>query len=249
MNTINHDGERNMDRTIISIDGRKVWATPEQVEAVAVLLDTRKGGVAAVEGYSPSTNWITPPVQNIQFISRINYGKMLERKKAALEGLSLADVADAIAREPKLADLSSAEQRSLFHEALDAELASIETTQSGDRSDARRQASDRCFIRISEGVRVHLETEKVNGETHPVLTNGHPTIKSIMVEAFFLNTTTVVEGVRKPVNSKPLTLMKQAIREAIDKPGVSFKNLSLKEDNFKALKVDKQTILPEGLTA
>lgn len=237
------------DRTLISIDGQNVWAAPEQVEAVATLLETRKGGVAAVEGYSPSTDWVKRPIQNIQFISRVDYGKMLARKQEALEALSIADVADAIAKEPKLAELSHAEQRSLFMEALNAELASIEKTQSGDRSDAHRKGHDRCYIGIGDGVKVHLETEKRDGIKVPVLTNGYPTVDSIMVNAFFLNTKTIVEGERKVVNSRPLTLMKKAVQRAIDKPGVSLKTLSLKADNFKTLKIDKQAILPEGLSA
>jgi len=243
--------KQNMNnRTLIKIDDQNVWANADQVEAVATLLETRKGGVAAVEGYQPSSkDWITTPTMNVQFISRISYAKMMERKAAALATVSLADVKDAIAAEPKLSSLTGIEQRALFAEALNAELASIEKTQSGDRSDARRQASDRCFIRISDGIRIHLETEKRDGETHPVLMNGYPTIASILVEAHFLNTTYVVEGQRKVVNSRPLTLMKNAIRRAIDRPGVSFRSLSLKSDNFTSLKVDKRTILPEGLTA
>lgn len=241
-------------RTLIKIDGQNVWANAEQVSAVATLLETRKGGVAAVKGYRPSSDWIERPTQNIQFISRVDYGKMLGRKKAALESLSLADVRGAVAKEPKLAELPAAEQRQLFSQAVNSELASIDRTESGDRSDAHRQGHDANYINMGGGVKVHLVTEKKDSGPHkdlkrPVLTDGYPTIDSIMVNAFFLNVTTVVEGERKVVNSKPLTLMKKAVRRAIDRPGVTLKTLSLKEDNFEALHIDHQTIIPEGLEA
>lgn len=243
-----------MERTIIEIEGRKVWASPQQVNAISALLEARKGGMAAVEEYSPSTGWETRPVQNIQFISRVDYTKMRARKRAALEALSLADVKDAIADDPKLAALPAAEQRSMFSEAVNAELASIDRTDSGDRSDGHRKGHDACYINIDTGVKVHLVTEKMTdgpdkGLKRPVLTDGIPTVDSIMVSAFIIHRKTLVEGEQKKVNSRPLTLMKQAVARAIDKPGISLKTLSLKHDNFGTVRVDHQTIIPEGLSA
>lgn len=235
--------------TLINVDGQDVYATPRQIEAITTLLEARKGGVASVVGYVPSSNWIESPVQNIQFISRFSYAKLRERKRLALESLSIADVRDSIKSEPKLAALTEGDARNVFHDRLNRELASIEKTDSGNRDDAHRQAHDRCYINLSEGVKVHLVTEKDDdGIMQPVLTNGRPTVASIMISAIFLNVKTVKEGKRKVVNSGPPVLMSKAIEKAIDKPGISYRTLSLKDDNFERLVIDHKAILPEGLS-
>lgn len=233
-----------MNNTILTINGQKVWATEAQYDAMIVLNETRKGGMATVHGYIPKTNWKECPIQNIQFISRFSTLKMYERQIAALKALRF-DQLD-LSKEPKLAALTEDEAREIFQQRKDKEIASKEKTLSNDRSDAYRQSHDRNYIQVSEGIKVHLITETGDdGLKHPVLTDGLPAVSSIMVSAIFLNTTTVKEGTRKVVNSGAPVLMSKAIQDAINRPGLVFRALSLKADNFDSLMIDKETVIPD----
>jgi hypothetical protein len=244
----NAPGIANMTHTVLNLNGTDVLATDKEIAALNILMETRKGGFASVNGYKPSTNWVEAPTQNIQFMSRVSTERLYNRRVKALETLTFADVANHIASDTKLAAMSHTDLLALFNDRRQMEVDSMVKTLEGDRSDAHRQGHDRCYVHVTQGVKVNLVTEKgADGLKHPVLTNGLPTVASIMVSALFLNVTTVMEGVRKVVNSGAPVRMSNIIAKAVDKPGLSIKMLSLKPDNFDTLTIDKQTILPEHI--
>lgn len=235
-------------KTLIVTDFGKVWASAQQAEAIAALEQTRKGGFARVYGYKPSTDWVESPVQDISLITRFSTEKLYQRKRAALDSISFNDVKPAIAANPKLAALSVDKQRALFHERLEQEVESLTKTLDGDRSDAHRQAHDRCYLRIADGIKVHFVTEKgADGLMHPVLTDGFPTVASIMIMYLENSKVTRVAGVRKVVNSGASVLMKNAISKLLNEKSVGIKTLSLKEDNFERLVIDKEVVLKEDV--
>ena len=237
-----------MTHKIVSINGTEVWATEKEIAALTILSETRKGGFASAIGYRPSTNWIEAPTQNIQFMSRVSTERLYARRIKALEALTFADVANHIASDPKLAAMSHNDLLTLFNDRRQMEVDSMTKTLEGDRSDAHREGHDRCYVSVCQGVKVNLVTEKgEDGLKHPVLTDGIPTVASIMVTALFLNVTTVVEGVRKVVNSGAPVRMSKIIAKAVDKPGLTIKMLSLKADNFDAITIDRETILSGDL--
>jgi len=223
-----------------------LYATMEQIAALAILKDTRKGGVASVQGYVPSTNWIDKPVQNIQFISRINTERLYKRHIEALNALSYGDIADTIAKDDKLAAMTHTDLLALFESRRDMEVASKEKTLSGDRSGAHRAGHDRCYLSVDTGIKVNLMTSKGDdGLQHPVLSNGYPMIATIMVSAFFLKVTTVKEGTRKTVNSGAPVRMSNIIKSVLNQAGLNLKMLSLKADNFDRLTIDKNVIVAD----
>lgn len=235
-------------KTLIVTPEGKVWASQQQAETLEALTQTRKGGFARVYGYKPSTDWVTSPVQDIVAVTRFSTAKLYERKRKALESITFADVADAIAANPKLAALTATDARKLFDERKAQEIESIETTQAGDRSDAHRQGHDRCYMHLADGVKVNYETEKgKDGLMHPVLTDGFPTVASIMLTYLENSKVTRVPGVRKVVNSGASVLMKNAIATKLNERSVGIKTLSLKEDNFERLVIDGEVILKEDV--
>lgn len=235
-------------KTLIVVPGGKVWATAQQAATLEALTLTRKGGFARVYGYRPSSDWVTPPVQDILMVTRFSYAKLLERKENALNCITFADVQPIIAKVPKLAALSEQEQRDLFVERKDDMIASINKTQDGDRSDAHRQGHDRCYLNLADGVKVNYDTAKgLDGLMYPVLTDGFPTVASIMISYLENSKVTRVEGVRKVVNSKPPKLMSNAIESLLNKRSVKLKMLSLKEDNFERLTIDGEVVLREDV--
>lgn len=243
------------DSILTSIGEKLVHATQQQIDAIEVLTATRKGGCASVVGYRPANKWEPDarPVQNIQFLSRTSTAKLYERKMKTLEAISFADVRDAIDSDPKLSKLSDTLLLETFQARLGKEFKSMAKTLDGDRSDAHRQGHDRCYIHISEGIKVNLETHKsekdADGKTHqiPVLTNGNPTVKSIMVSALYLNVNTTTEGTRKYPKSGPDVLMSNAIQRYINKNTLQIKMISLKPDNFQSLTIDKNVLLPSDI--
>lgn len=228
------------------LNGKQVWMTNSQAEALEVLEEANRGGCAAVTGYVPSTGWIERPVKNIQMLTRFSYTNLLQRKRDALEAITFEDVQPHIIEGSKLDALNEDAQRETFDKRKAQELASIDKTLSGDRSDSHRQGHDRCYAQFAEGVKVHLETRKgTDGLMHPILKDGHPVVKSIMVNFLELNSTTVKEGERKIVNSGASVLMRNAINKVLNQRSVGIKSLSLKEDNFEKLSIHHDVIVPE----
>lgn len=237
-------------KILTSIGDTLVHATQQQIDAIEVLQQTRKGGCASVKGYKPKTNWKKDcqPTQNIQFLSRVSTANLYARKIAALEAVSFADIKANAAKDPVLAKLSDTDLMSTFHIRLDFEI----TGMAGKRSNAHTAAHERNYIKISEGIKVNLDTAATkdeNGDVRqlPVLTNGHPTVKVIMVSALFLNVTTTVEGVRHYPNSKAPVRMSNIIKGIINKSTLQLKMLSLNPDNFDSLTIDKNVILPSDI--
>ena len=224
--------------------------TQAQADTLDVLASLNKGGIGAVKGYRPTTGYVPgkSPVQDMQILTRFEYGKLNARKRAAMESIKFADVAEDIAKSPKLKALPAGACLDLFNTAKEAALASIDKTAAGDRDDAHRQGHDRCYARICDGVKVHLVTEKGDDKLmHPVLTDGLPTLASIMVPYLELNKTVRVAGEYKIVNNGPKVLMDKIIERKLNARSVGYKTLSLKEGNFEALHVGKKSITPDDL--
>lgn len=224
--------------------------TPAQAETLDRLSALRKGGFGSVKGYRPTTGYVPgkTPVVDMQIITRFETNKLYTRKRAALEAITFADVAEDIAKADKLRALPSGECLDLFNKAKAAAIESIDKTLEGDRSDAHRQGHDRCYSRVADGVKVHLVTEKgADGLMHPVLTDGLPTLASIMVPYLEINRTVRVPGEYKVVNSGPKVLMDNVIAKHMNARSVGYKTLSLKEGNFESLAVGKQNITPDDL--
>lgn len=228
-------------------EGNKFWMTQAQCNALELLEDAHAGGCASIKGYVPETGYIERPTIDVQFISRFNYTRLLERRKAALEAITFEDVQPHLT-DAKFASKSEDDLREIFADRKAMELASIQKTLDGDRSDAYRQGHDRCYKKIADGVDVHLVTAKgEDGLMHPVLTDGYPTVKSIMLSHLELNRKVIKEGVKKVVNSGVPFLMGNAIKKVLNDRSVGFRRFSLKEDNFESLSISHSTIIPDDL--
>lgn len=226
---------------------RPFLCTQAQADVLDRLIALRKGGIGSVTGYRPTSGYVKSPTINLQFITRFETAKLYERKRKALEAIMFADCAEDIAKHPKLAALPSGECLNLFTACKEAAIASLQKTLDGDRSDSHRQGHDRCYIKVTDGVKVNLVTEKVNGIEQPVLTDGLPTAASIMLAYLEIKRTVITEGERKVVNSGPKVLMDKIIESKMNKTSVSYRTLSLRPDNFDSLVVDRQRFTPEDL--
>lgn len=242
--------DNSMNLTTYKNGDKPFRCTQAHADTLDRLATLRKGCIGSVKGYRPTTGYVAgkTPVVDLQIITRFETGKLYARKVAALEAITFSDVAEDIAKHAKLAALPSGECLTLFNTAKSAAIASLNKTLEGDRDDAHRQGHDRCYARIADGVKVHFVTEKRDdGLMHPVLTDGLPTLASIMVPYLELNRTVRVEGEYKVVNSGPKVLMDNVIAKHMNARSVGYKTLSLKEGNFDALHVDRQSITPDDL--
>lgn len=228
---------------------RPFRCTQAQADMLDRLVTLNKGGIGSLNGYKPTTGYVPgkTPTVNLQIITRIETSKLYGRKVKAIEGITFADCATDIAKHAKLSALSAADCLKLFEDCKAAALASLNKTLDGDRSDAHRQGHDRCYIKLADGVKVNLVTEKVDGLEQPVLTDGLPTVAAILLTYLQLNKTVVVEGERKVVNSGPKVLMDKIIESKMNAKSVGIKTASLKADNFESLNVSKQTFTPDDL--
>jgi hypothetical protein len=207
--------------------GDKVVKISEKMVAVLELLkDCPNGGFATAVGYVSTSDRTVPEVADINFTSKFSYENLLKAKKAALENVNASDV-DATADEVEL-----------FENCKKAMLDSIETTLSGDRSDAYRTAHDTFYVHFDRGVKGHLKTAKIGKETVLVLEDGLPVVDSIMIDCLEVGRKVISEGVYKVVKNGPKVLMDKRIKKVLRNLKVKeFKTLSLKEDGFDTLKI------------
>lgn len=237
------------DNVLVTYGDKTFWVTKKQKQTLENLQSLHKGGVGAVQGYRPTTNYITPPVVNIQMITRFGVDKLYERKLDALKNISFNDVKDEINKDPLLSKLSETQQLKLFSERLNKEIESMSKTLSGDRSDAHRQGHDRCYAYICDGVKVHFETIKVNGLMEPVFYEGYPLADSIQLAYLELNREYVVKGEKKVVNSGESVRMQNCIESKLNQRSVGYRTLSLKSDNFDSLNVGGRKIKSSDVTS
>ena len=216
-------------------NGQKVWVSRKFAESLEVMSMLRGGGFAHVEEYEPSTDYVENPLVNITFISKFSTAKLYARKSDALKKLTFSDIT---IKGDKLESLDVDAQKTLFAECVAKMVESLQKTLDGDRSDAHRQGHDRCYVATSQGVKIHLDTVKgPDGHMVPILTDGHPTAKSIMVAMIETDRTIVKEGVKKTVKNGAKVQMDKCIERSLNSRSVSYRTLSLKEDNFKTLKM------------
>jgi hypothetical protein len=202
-----------------------------------------------VYGYVATSDRVKPETSNLTILTRFSTARLYERKSVALADITFSQVRDAIAKVPKLAALTEVKAIELFNSCKAKMTESMGKTLDGDRSDAHRQGHDRCYARVAEGIKVHYDTVKVDGLMQPVLTDGLPTVKSIMVHYLQIDKTVTVPGEYKVVNSGEKVLMDKVIESQLNSRSVSLKTLSLKEDNFDRLVVARKSYLPEDVSA
>lgn len=224
------------------------WVTMALANVLDVLRECGAGRFAAVLGYVPvGKDWIEAPCYDATFTSRVNVANLYARKLAALEGICFGDLAEAIARTPKLATLDSDTLAGIFAARKASEIASL----LGERPDteAHREGQARCHATVADGlphgVRVHYVTAKgSDGLMYPVLRDGLPVAESIRLTVLEQSRTYRKQGVRKVVNSGAPVLMGNAIRSLLNKRSVGLTSLTLR-DNFEAVRIDGHTIAPE----
>ena len=234
---------------LTDLNGQKFRATAEQAEALESLSVARQGGIATVYGYTATSDRVKPTVYDAQLITRFSVENLYKRKMAALSDLRFSDVKEYIDADPVLSKLPESELLTIFNTRKAKEVDSMNTTLTGDRSDAHRQGHDRCYARVADGIKVHFVTEKVEGIMQPVLTDGLPTVASIMVACLELNRNVREPGEYKVVKSGAPVLMSNAISKALNKRSVGLKFLSLKEGNFERLIVARKSYLPEDVAS
>lgn len=235
---------------LTDLNGNSFRATAQQAEAIESLTEARKGGIATVYGYRPASNYVTPPVHDLSILTRFSTANLYRRKLAALESVSFNDVAPHVNADPVLSKLDATAQQELFCERLRDTVNSLNTTLDGDRSDAHRQGHDRCYAHMGDGIKVHFVTAKgSDGLMHPVLTDGLPTVSSIMVAYLELSRNVREAGERKTVNSRAPKRMGNAIDRVLNSRSVGIRFLSLKVDNFDRLVVSRKSYLPEDVAS
>lgn len=228
-------------------DGRLVKVSARQAKAIEELANTRKGGCGSVIGYRPTSNWITPPVHDIQLISHFSMANLYKRRKAALEAVAYGDVAAKVAANEKFGGMKASEVLEIFEDRKSKMIASLTNTLDGGPTNAHQDAHKLCYAHFG-GVKVHLETKKVGDHKEPVITDGTVVCESILIPYLELNVTVREPGEhKKPPNSGAPVLMGKFIEGCLNARSVGFKQLSLKEDNFESFRTDRKEFLPEDV--
>lgn len=222
------------------------YAQASLLSVLETLAQCVAGRFAAVMGYVPvsSKDWLTVPKYDATFTSRFDTLKLYQRKRMALEAITLEMLADAIAKEPKLAELDHDALVALFTLRKSLMLQSLDGTR--EDTESMREGQARCHATVEQGlpagVRVHYQTVKGDdGLMHPVLLNGAPVAESIRLHAIVQSRRYIVKGERRKVNSGAPVLMSNAIASLLNRRSVSIASFTLR-DNFDAVRVDGHTI-------
>lgn len=234
-----------------STDGKEIWVTPTQAEALNSLTEAHGGGCASIHGYHVASGFVEPEVVDLQVLTRFSSAKLFQRKLEAIRNITFQDAMPAISNDEVLSKMPLKELKDLFDVRHAYETGTIEKTQDGDRSDAHRQGHDRCFATFGDGVKCHLFTEKNPADKlmYPIKLNGLPVLESIKLPILELNRKVIKEGVRKPPrNSGAPVRMSNAIKSVLNQRSVGYKTLALKEDNFDKLVISGMELIPENVS-
>jgi hypothetical protein len=237
-------GEKKMTMHRIAMGDKEVLATRKQIESLSILSVLRKGGIASVRGYRPTTDYVRSPVVNLSFISRFSLFNLYNRKIVALRSLSFDNIT---IKGDKVASLSREEQVALFESCKETMIQSMTKTLDGVRDDAHRIAHDTFYAKTADGIKVHLRTRKEGKETVLDLEDGLPVVDSIMVGMIELHREIVEEGEKKVVKNGAKVQMDKCIEKALNGRSVSYRTLSLKEGNFDSLRMDGETFTPDSI--
>ena len=229
-----------------SNDGRLVKVSARQAKAIEELSNTRKGGCGSVIGYRPSSNWITPPVHDIQLITHFSMKNLYKRRLEALEGVTYADVAAKVAADEKFGDLKASKVMEIFEDRKGKLIESLKRSLEDAPKNAHQEAHERCYAHIGD-VKVHLVTEKVDGIMQPIKVDGTVVCANILIPYLELNVTERQAGERKVVNSGAPVRMGNFIESCMNSRSVMLKQLSLKDDNFESFRTDRKEFLPEDV--
>lgn len=163
------------------------YAQASLLSVLDTLAQCVAGRFAAILGYVPvGKDYVKVPKYDATFTSRFDTLKLYQRKRMALESITLEMLADAIAKEPKLASLEHDALVELFTLRKSLMLQSLD----GTREDTApmREGQARCHATVEDGlpagVRVHYVTAKGDdGLMYPVLHNGAPVAESVRLHA------------------------------------------------------------------
>ncbi len=233
--------------TIVSrmYDGRTVKMTQEQADVLDTLSETRKGGMAVIHGYSPdarNSKYVTRPVYDVTVISRIRIDRLYARAIEALESVEF-DQLD-FSRYERLSKLSVDKLKELFDERKAFLLGRYRR----ERENAHTAAHVRNYISGGQGVKGNLvtEPETVDGRKIQVPvtdSNGHYTLKAILIEGLEVNRHVIREGELKPTNPQNKTLVMRQIERLLPRVSVNgYRRFSLSPETFKTVSIDRQTI-------
>lgn len=234
-------------RTLIDVDGAKFWATSEQAQSIAVLIESRKGGFARIYGYVAKSGRLTPTVYDATVTTRFSYEKLVARKREATEAVTLNEILPFCRDNPKVKTATLDFLEATFAERKQDEVNSY----NGQGNDAQREGHARCYAHVSDGVAVHYVTAKGDdGLMHPIITDGFPTADAIMLNCLELSRNVREAGTYKTVNSGLPVIISNAIKAALKAKGIrSMNRVSLKDGSFERLAIDGDVVLPEDVVA
>ncbi len=238
-------------QALVNVNGKHVWATPEQAETLSVLEGTRKGGFARVYGYKADSGRTVPTVYDATVTTRFSYSKLIQRQRDAIQSITVQDILDRAKDNPKLTKLSATELETVLNDRKAKEIDSIDATLKGDRDDAHRAAHDRCYLNVTDGVVIHYVTEKNHeGIKVPTLRDNYPIVDSIMLNCLEVSRNVREPGEYKVVNSGAPVLVSNIIKAIMKGRGVrSMNRVSLKEGKFERVVIDGETVLPEDVVS
>jgi hypothetical protein len=186
---------------------------------------------------------IRPTESNITFCTNPRYDNWLARRKAGVQAVTVND----IMAHPDFKEIVAKTKGSvpaLFDEAKAEVLASLEASQAGDENaySLGQTLTHATYMAGDVPVKLHLVTEKdEDGHKRPVCNAiGLMDVDSVKLPFFEVHRKVTDHGEWKPTNSRALTLMKDAIKDASDVP--DWKELSLGKGNFRTLTLDKATV-------
>jgi hypothetical protein len=229
---------------LLDHNGEKFWASDAQASAIELLQET-KTGFATVHGYVSTSGYVSPQTADINFITKFNVMRVYERAIAALCVIKFDDVADEL-KKSKFGSMAVGDLKKAFEDRIASEIASMQKTLDGDRSDAHREAHDRNYINLAPSVKVHLKTEKDGEIRKPILYKGYPIVESIMIGMIEIGRTITEAGEYKAVNNGLPVTISNIIKSKLPR-SAKLKFLSLKEDNFKSISVGGTEIVPDDI--
>jgi hypothetical protein len=245
-------------------------ATVNVTDEISALLealgDPKRGQFAYVSGHVSGLDddaCLTTHVSNIMLTCAPRYDKYLQRLQAKIRPIGFKRFEKFIAKAKsenmpfearingKLAEENAKAQAKgksavtllgLFEACKAKQLADIAAKLAGTFESASAEAHNVCYATV-QGWKCHLvtETNPETGRKEPVLTDGLPTVRSVMLPFYQVRRWTITDGEWRHVNSASKTLVNDAIERMTRLP--MWKTFSLQKGNFSKVSLASETIV------
>lgn len=197
----------------ISVTLNVLFSSKVVKEIIKNFSEVNKGLFVGIREYEAKTSGeIANHVVNVNF----SYGAAIEKDIKKLQDVTNEDIINIVSKFGVDAEL--------VNKAIDKLLTSFVNNQNKETQSNQSKAQQDTYINVTSSIKMHKET------------------KNFHIYALSVNKSILKEGVRKEVNSRPLTIAQNAVKKYLEFTTIKFRNFIIDANMLSAVAMNKKVI-------